>query len=190
MAVAAGHGGRCPARSVTSSKVPSPRLRNRRSPGADRRIGWEGPALDGVNVEPAVAVVVEQADAAAAHLGELMDRRSAVIQDEGTPAGGRTPSSNEGIGPADRPACALEPGAAKLGAGPRSPARTWAKVWAVVSREAGRAVESGQGRSGLGVNRFLLLDQFPEPTRLEPTVQSVRQPRQLDQMIGETVEFL
>ena len=37
---------------------------------------------------------------------------------------------------------------------------------------------------------LLLLDQFPEPTRLEPPTQSLRQPRQLDQMIAETIEFV
>ena len=57
---------------MASSKVPSPRLRKRRSPsGGPARAGRERPSLDGVDVEPAVAVVVEQAHAAAHRLGDL-----------------------------------------------------------------------------------------------------------------------
>ena len=52
--------------SVTSSNVPSPRLRNKRSPSPPAEsVGGKRPPLNGVDVEPAVAVVVEQADAPA-----------------------------------------------------------------------------------------------------------------------------
>ena len=61
VAVAAGAWPAMPGRSVTSSNVPSPRLRKSRSPSRGRvGLGREGSALDGVDVEPAVAVVVEQ----------------------------------------------------------------------------------------------------------------------------------
>ena len=54
-------------------------------PVAGRRsagIGRESTALDDVDVEPAVAVVVQQADAAGRGLGKLPERRPAVIEDE------------------------------------------------------------------------------------------------------------
>ena len=76
-----------PERSVTSSKVPSPRLWNKRSPeprDGDPRVGGtgEGAALDAVDVEPAVAVVVEQREPAAEGLGQLVEGRLGVVVDE------------------------------------------------------------------------------------------------------------
>ena len=79
---------RCPSGSVTSSKVPSPRLRKRRSPGGARSgRGGNGPPWTAVDVEPAVAVVVEQRHAAAGLLGELVERRLAVVVDEAQAGG-------------------------------------------------------------------------------------------------------
>ena len=46
----------------------------------------ERPALDDIDVEPAVAVVVEQADAAAHRLGELSRRSGPVVEDEPQPS--------------------------------------------------------------------------------------------------------
>src|SRR5262249_59511125 len=66
--------------------------------GAGRagRLGREGPALHRVDVEPAVAVVVEQAEASRHRLGELPPSGSAVVEKEPQPrnlgvvhAGGR-----------------------------------------------------------------------------------------------------
>src|SRR5262249_27674258 len=48
----------------------------------DCATGREVTALDEVDVEPAVAVEVEQADAPAGRLGELVDGRLAVVEDE------------------------------------------------------------------------------------------------------------
>ena len=77
-------------RRVASSNVPSPRLRNRRSrrrSGVRRDRRREGAALDDVDVEPAVAVVIEQADASRCRLGELAARRAAVVEDEAQAGG-------------------------------------------------------------------------------------------------------
>ena len=60
---------------VASSNVPSPRLRNRRSPSVRgrSRSGGNGPPCTQVDVEPAVAVVVEQSDAAGLVSGMCRD---------------------------------------------------------------------------------------------------------------------
>ena len=79
---------------MASSKVPSPRLRKRRSPavagvvlGRDviRFQGRKRAALDEIDVKPAVAIVVEQADAPAHRLGNLASGGRAVVEAETEP---------------------------------------------------------------------------------------------------------
>ena len=52
------------------------------APGWLSRIGGESAPLHEIDIEPAVAVVVDQADAASGELGELVDTRLAVLVDE------------------------------------------------------------------------------------------------------------
>src|SRR5262249_9946313 len=53
--------------------------------GPGRGTGRERAALDEVHVQPAVAIVVEQADPTAGYLGELTLRRGAVVEGEAEP---------------------------------------------------------------------------------------------------------
>ena len=82
-----------PDASVTSSKVPSPRLRKRRSPGGRRGLRRpldrldHVPALDAVDVEPAVAVEVEQPHASRHRLGQWRSWSLAVVEDEAEAGG-------------------------------------------------------------------------------------------------------
>ena len=88
-----------PERSVTSSKVPSPSVAEEaialRAGGCRRRFG-ERTALDAIDVEPAVAVVVEQAHAAAHRLGQPAEGRGVIVVDEAE-AGGSASSRKTGI---------------------------------------------------------------------------------------------
>ena len=77
-----------PLRIDTSSNVPSPRFRKSRSPVrllARRR--RESAALDGVDVEEAVAVIVDEADSAARTLGKLAARGCAVVENKAAEPG-------------------------------------------------------------------------------------------------------
>src|SRR5262249_40340698 len=62
------------------------------------RVGREGPTLDRVNVEPAVAVVVEQAHAPAHRLGGLAQGGGAVEAGEPGAGGLRGGGDREGGG--------------------------------------------------------------------------------------------
>ena len=60
----------CAVSSITEEPVQRARGRGR----------WRKcPALNAVDIEPAVAIVIEQADAATGHLGQLMNRRLTVV---------------------------------------------------------------------------------------------------------------
>ena len=110
--------------------------------------GRETSALDAVDVEPAVAVVVEQADAAAGHLGELVDRRGAVVLDEAGESGGR----GVVVEPGDRAACraGLMPYRRRRGddgAGVRPAPRTSARLPAAVGSGARSCRRGAPGRT-------------------------------------------
>ena len=68
--------------------MPSPRLRKSRSPGVvagadkDTVTRMQVPALDAIDVEPAVAVEVEQSDASRKRLGQQTPWGSAVVERE------------------------------------------------------------------------------------------------------------
>ncbi len=49
--------------------------------------GWEGSTLDEIDIEPAVAVIVEDGDAATDRLGDLVLRRLVVVVGEAEPGG-------------------------------------------------------------------------------------------------------
>ena len=77
-------------------------LRKRRSPPSP---AWAGsgakrPPLDAIDVEPAVAVVVEQADAAGHGLGELAERGLAVVEGEAQAGGLGVVGEGGRVGPA------------------------------------------------------------------------------------------
>ena len=73
---------------MTSSNVPSPRLRKSRSPCA----GWPASAaapgsssdasLNAVDIEPSVAVEIDQAQTARHRLGQQVLRRLAIVENE------------------------------------------------------------------------------------------------------------
>ncbi len=150
VAVAAGQASARPARSLTSSKVPSPRLRNRRSSHGEFGARGQRAALDGVDVEPAVAVVIEQGHAPAHRLGRPLERRIGVVLDEPQPGG---------LGGVDKVAAAPDPWARRrpgpatrrCGSGRRTERRAVAPARFPVRRERleSPSRREADGRAGL-----------------------------------------
>ena len=127
------------------------------------RAGREGAALDAVDVEPAVAVVVQQRHAAAERLGELVDGRRAVVVGESQADGlgivGERGDDHGAPSAAARPGSGSAPGSAsgssrrrgeEVGGGPVEPVEP-------VEGVPGRAV------AGVGVR-----DQSEEGAGLGP----------------------
>ena len=148
VAVASGHGldPRRPGR-WRPLNVPSPRRcgtggrqsRRGRSPGARRERAPPGTQVD---VEPAVAVVVEHRDAAGGRLGELAERRPAVLERERRrPSGRGVVDGSSGEGPETARAASIpRPGVGDrraIGAEPEAARRASHRA-GTASRPAGR----------------------------------------------------
>ena len=132
--------------------------------------GGKWPALDAVNVEQAVAVEVEQADTAAGHLGELMDRRDTVIQHETGQARGLARSSNRGIGCRAAPGRADDLGSPTV-ARPSSPARSCARLPSLgtESCQCGAAGPARPARPAFDGSRTLTISQNACASNVRPS---------------------
>ena len=99
---------------MTSSNVPSPRLRNSRSPPLATRPltetcverGRERAALHDVNIEPAVAVVVEQPNARRSMASGIGRPRDVLFSKEKRSPAASASSVNWGRAPLIRAVCA------------------------------------------------------------------------------------
>jgi hypothetical protein len=152
------------------------------SPGGLSGIGGEPASLDEIDIEPAVAIVVDEADAPFGEFGELVHTRVPVIVDK-QQAGGL--------------AIIAEPGRDRidsLGTGRRA-ARLRGKVGGEelsegLPRRAPPgfvALEACQGCPGAVVVGHALCDPCQEADGFKPAPEGLGQPSELGRIVGEAI---
>src|SRR5262249_42409658 len=148
--------------------------------------GGEGPPGDEVDIEEPIAVVVEQPHAAAHGLGELVDRRPAVVLDEAGQVRGRGPIGELRAGTAS----GTTPRRRDAMAGRDRSELGRKELAEAAGRRRGRRTGPARAEGGPthpAVRLRARRDQLPEGAGLERPAESFRQGGQLGEMLGIAV---